>query len=89
MPWVSEVKGILQTWYLGNETGNSIADILFGNVNPSGKLSLTFPVREQDIPAYPLGGENGKVIYREDLFVGYKHYHSRGLKPLFPFGYDM
>lgn len=52
MPWVESVNGLLQSWYLGNETGNAIADVLYGRVNPAGRLPLTLPVREEDIPAY-------------------------------------
>lgn len=52
MPWVDSVSGILQAWYLGNEAGNAIADIVYGHVNPGGRLPLTLPVREEDIPAY-------------------------------------
>lgn len=87
MPWVNNVCGIVQAWLSGNEVGNSIADVIFGNVNPSGRLPLTLPVRIEDTPAYlNFGSENGKVHYREDLFVGYKHYQARKIKPLFPFG---
>lgn len=68
--------------------GNAIGDILWGKLNPSGRLPLTFPIRMEDIPAYPnLKAENGKIHYREDLFVGYKHYQSRGIRPLFAFGF--
>lgn len=52
MPWINDVGGLLQTWYSGNEAGNAIADVLFGAVNPSGRLPLTLPERVQDIPAY-------------------------------------
>jgi beta-glucosidase len=68
--------------------GNAIADVLFGKVNPSGKLPLTFPAREEDIPAYgSFGSENNNVRYSEGLFVGYRWYDKRNVKPLFPFGY--
>lgn len=87
MPWVNDVNGIIQAWYSGNEVGNALADIVYGAVNPSGRLALTLPVREQDIPAYLCSrSENGKIHYREDLFVGYKWYQARGIAPLFPFG---
>lgn len=86
MPWVEEVPGLIQTWYLGNETGNAIADVIFGNINPSGKMSITFPKRLEDIPTGPLSPQNGKVRYGEDLYVGYKSYHHRNITPLFPFG---
>jgi beta-glucosidase len=88
MPWVDEVAGIVHAWYLGNEVGNAIADILYGNSNPAGKLPLTFPVRIEDNPAFEnIRSEFGRIHYREDLFVGYKHYNARGIAPLFPFGY--
>ena len=87
MPWVNDVNAIVQAWYSGNEVGNALADVIYGYVNPSGRLPLTLPVREQDIPAYLNSHcENGKIHYREDLFVGYKWYQARGIKPLFPFG---
>lgn len=87
MPWVTGVNGLLQSWYSGNEAGNALADILFGKVNPSGRMPLTFPVQIEDIPAFNnLRSENGQIHYREDLFVGYKHYLSRKIKPLFAFG---
>jgi len=90
MPWINSVNALLHTWYLGNETGNAIADVLFGKVNPSGKMSMTFPRRMEDVPSYlNYGNQNGKVSYAEDLFVGYKHYQSRGITPLFPFGFGL
>ncbi|KAI5122379.1 hypothetical protein M0805_004136 [Coniferiporia weirii] len=90
MPWVNEVAGVVQAWYSGNEAGNAIADILFGKVNPSAKLPLTLPIRIEDTPSYlSFGSENGKVVYREDLFVGYKHYQARKIRPLFAFGHGL
>ncbi|KAF6764920.1 beta-glucosidase [Ephemerocybe angulata] len=90
MPWVNNVAGILQTWYSGNEVGNALADVLFGKVNPGGKLPITLPVREMDIPAYLNDkSENGQIHYREDLYVGYKYYQARGVKSLFPFGFGL
>lgn len=90
MPWVDSAAGIIQCWYLGNESGNAIADIIYGNINPSAKLPITFPVREQDIAAFPnYGGENGIVNYREDIFVGYKHFDVKAIKPLFSFGWGL
>lgn len=88
MPWVRDVNGIIQAWYSGNEVGNALADVVYANINPSGRLSLTLPVREEDIPAW-LGtrSEHGKIHYREDLFVGYKFYQAKGIAPLFPFGW--
>ncbi|KAF9475314.1 beta-glucosidase [Pholiota conissans] len=90
MPWIQEVGGLLQAWYSGNEAGNAIADVLFGTVNPSGRLPLTLPARMEDIPAYLNDrSEHGKINYREDLFVGYKHYQARGIPPLFSFGFGL
>ncbi|KZT51279.1 glycoside hydrolase family 3 protein [Calocera cornea HHB12733] len=90
MPWVDSVSALVHTWYLGNETGSAIADVLFGAVNPSGKLSLTFPKRIEDVPSHlNYGNQNGKVRYAEDLFVGYKHYQARDIEPLFPFGFGL
>ncbi|KXN87735.1 putative beta-glucosidase I [Leucoagaricus sp. SymC.cos] len=90
MPWVDSVAGIFQAWYSGNEVGNALADVLFGRVNPSGRLPLTLPKRIQDTPAYLNDRcENGKIRYREDLFVGYKHYEARDIKPLFAFGHGL
>jgi beta-glucosidase len=90
MPWLDRVAGVIEAWYPGQECGNAIADVLFGQVNPSGKLPQTFPTRLEDHPAfgnYP--GENGKVCYGEGIFVGYRAYEQRGLAPLFPFGHGL
>lgn len=88
--WIDSVKGIIQIWYPGQECGNAIADIIFGDVNPSGKLPETFPMKLEDNPAfinYP--GENGKVYYGEDIFVGYRYYDTKMIDPLFPFGFGL
>jgi beta-glucosidase len=77
-------------WYLGQETGHSITDVLFGDVSPSGKLPTTFPRRIEDNPThiyYP--GENGKVRYGEGIFVGYRYYDKKDIDPLFPFGHGL
>ncbi len=90
MPWVDDVAAVLQGYYLGQEQGNAYADVLFGKVNPSGKLPTTFPVRYQDNPAYiNYPGENGQVRYGEGLFVGYRYYDAKGIPPLFPFGHGL
>ncbi|KAF8577032.1 glycoside hydrolase family 3 protein [Ramaria rubella] len=90
MPWIDTVPALVHAWYLGNATGDAVADVLFGKINPSGKLSLTFPRRLQDTPSYGhYGSENGKVRYGEDLFVGYKHYIHRMIPTLFPFGFGL
>jgi beta-glucosidase len=90
MPWLDQVAAVLQSWYLGQETGNALADVLFGDVNPSGKLPTTFPKRYQDNPAYiNYPGENGRVRYGEGIFVGYRYYDMKEVEPLFPFGYGL
>ncbi|KAJ2929628.1 hypothetical protein H1R20_g7478, partial [Candolleomyces eurysporus] len=90
LPWADEVPSIVHAWYLGNPTGASIADVLFGNRNPAGKLSLTFPQAEEHVPSFGhFHTENGKIRYAEDIFVGYKHYLHRKIKPLFAFGHGL
>ncbi len=90
MPWLDDVAAVVQAWFGGQEMGNAIADVLFGDSNPSGKLPQTFPVRLADNPAfinYP--GENGKVHYGEGIFVGYRYYEKKQIAPLFPFGFGL
>ncbi len=90
MPWIEKVPAVVQLWYNSQEQGNALADILFGDVNPSGKLPTTVPVRLEDNPAfinYP--GENGKVHYGEGIFVGYRYYDKKDVTPLFPFGHGL
>jgi beta-glucosidase len=90
LDWLDKVAAVVQAWYLGQETGNAIADVLFGDVNPAGKLPTTFPKRLQDNPAYlNYPGENGQVLYGEGLFVGYRYYDKKDIAPLFPFGYGL
>ena len=90
MPWAADVPAIVQSWYGGQEAGNALADVLFGDVNPSGKLPTTFPVRLEDNPAFlNFPGENGKVHYGEGLFVGYRYYDKKQIAPLFPFGHGL
>jgi beta-glucosidase len=90
MPWLDKVKSVLQIWYDSQEQGNALADVLFGDVNPSGKLPTTFPKRLQDNPAYiNFPGENGKVHYGEGLYVGYRYYDKKEIAPLFPFGHGL
>ena len=89
MPWLEHVEGVLEAWYPGQEDGHAIAAVLFGNVNPSGKLPVTFPQRLADVPAsthaqWP--GVNGRVEYSEGLEIGYRWYDAKGIKPLFAFG---
>lgn len=93
MPWIKQVPGILQAWYGGTEAGNAIASILFGDVNPSGKLPFTFPARLEDngaiaMKAYP--GDSIDVSYDESIFVGYRWTDKqKKVKPLFPFGHGL
>ncbi len=90
MPWLEQVNAVVQLWYLGQEQGNALADILFGDVSPSGKLPTTFPCRLEDNPAhinYP--GENGRVLYGEGLFIGYRYYDFTDRPVLFPFGHGL
>ncbi len=90
MPWASSVKGLIHAWYGGNETGNAIADVLFGDVNPSAKLPLSFPKRVQDNPAFlNYRTERGRVLYGEDVYVGYRWYEQLDLPVLFPFGHGL
>ena len=99
MPWADKVPAIVQTWYLGSETGNALADVLSGDVNPSGKLPFTFPVRLSDAPAhrsaksYPgirrEGSDIWDVTYEEGIFVGYRWAEKHRVKPLFAFGHGL
>ncbi len=90
MNWLTNVAAVVQAWYPGQECGNAIADVLFGKVDPSGKLPQTFPLRLEDNPAYiNYPGENGRVHYGEGLFVGYRYYEKKKIAPLFPFGFGL
>ncbi|KAK5126087.1 hypothetical protein LTR85_011442 [Meristemomyces frigidus] len=90
MPWLSKVAGLLQAWYGGNETGNGIADALFGDINPSGRSSLSWPKRVEDNPAfYNYRSEGGRVLYGEDVYVGYRHYEMVKRDVNFAFGYGL
>ncbi|OLN90338.1 putative beta-glucosidase K [Colletotrichum chlorophyti] len=90
MPWRHDASTMLHSWYGGNEAGNAVADVIFGHINPSGKLPMTFPARLEDNPAYlGFGSDNGKVIYSEDVFVGYRWYEARKVDVAFPFGHGL
>ncbi len=92
MPWLSGVKAVVEGWYAGQEDGNVLAALLFGDVNPSGKLPITFPRSEADTPAHTpqqWPGVNGDADYSEGLQVGYRWYDAQGIAPLFPFGYGL
>lgn len=90
MPWINDVKAVIEAYYPGQEGGNAIANILFGKVNPSGKLPDTFPVRLEDNPSFGYWpGENNVVHYSEGIYVGYRHYDTKKITPLFPFGHGL
>jgi len=98
MPWVKKVPAIVQDWYLGSEAGTALADVLSGDVNPSGHLPFTFPVRLQDVGAHQLGEypstrrdtvEIYDERYNEGIFVGYRWAEQNRIKPLFPFGHGL
>jgi beta-glucosidase len=92
MPWLDKVAAVLEAWYPGEEDGNAVASVLFGNVNPSGRLPVSFPKSSQDTLArtpeqYP--GNGKEVHYSEGINVGYRWFETNGIKPLFPFGYGL
>jgi len=102
MPWVDNVPAIVEAWYGGCQAGNAIADVLCGDVNPSGKLPYTFPVKLTDNAAHSFESEevfpglaaeneakNHKEYYKEDILVGYRWHETKGIKPLFAFGYGL
>ena len=89
MPWVSSCPAILQVWLPGQEGGNAISNILFGNVNPSGKLPVTFPIALEDNPSYKYYPGNDEVEYSEGIYVGYRFYDTKNVAPLFPFGHGL
>lgn len=92
MPWMKAVPSIVQTWYNGTESGNALAAILVGDVNPSGKLPFTFPAKLEDVGAHKLGaypGVNKEVEYKEGIFVGYRWVDKENIKSLFSFGYGL
>jgi len=90
--WIDDSKGIIQAWYGGMEGGDAIAEVLFGVVNPSGKLPMTFPKKLEDSPAHALGeypGENLQMTYNEGIYVGYRYFDSYDVEPEFPFGHGL
>jgi beta-glucosidase len=88
--WIDHTAALLEAWMMGQAGGGAIADVLFGKVNPSGKLAETFPVKLSDTPAYTnYPGGNGKVQYGEGLFIGYRYYDAKELAVHFPFGYGL
>lgn len=90
MPWINEVKGILEAYLGGEAVGEAEYNILFGNVNPSGRLAETFPLRLEDNPSYLYYiGEGDTTEYREGIFVGYRYYDTKKMPVLFPFGHGL
>ncbi|WP_295731457.1 glycoside hydrolase family 3 C-terminal domain-containing protein [uncultured Muribaculum sp.] len=104
MPWVKDVPAIVQGWFIGSEAGNAIADVLSGDVNPSGKLPFTFPARLEDVGAHAIGeypgnkdalaaskqwGDTIPEYYHDDIYVGYRYADKAKTTPLFPFGHGL
>ncbi len=96
MPWITRVDAVLQAWYIGSEAGNAIADIISGDVNPSGKLPFSFPVKLDDCAAHKLGEYVGtaskdtvNIEYKDDILVGYRWFDTKKIRPLFAFGHGL
>jgi beta-glucosidase len=90
MPWAEDVKGILEAYLGGEAVGEAVTDVLFGAVNPSGRLAESIPLRLEDNPSYLFyRGEKDEVDYREGIFVGYRYYEKRKMPVRFPFGYGL
>ena len=90
MPWLDEVKAVVWSWYSGMEGGNALADVISGNVCPSGKMPFTFPYKLEDCPAHRYGEYQAtNCKYNEDIYVGYRGYEKDGIAPMFAFGYGL
>jgi beta-glucosidase len=92
MPWLGKAAAVLEGWYPGQENGNAIASLLFGDVNPSGKLPVSFPKQIADMPTASVQqfpGANDRIEYSEGMNVGYRWYDARNIEPLFPFGFGL
>ncbi len=90
MPWIDAPKAVLEAYLGGQAVGGAVVDILFGDVNPSGRLAESFPKKLEDNPSYLwYFGEGDTVTYNEGLFVGYRYYETKKLEPLFPFGFGL
>lgn len=93
-PWIGDVKAMLHCWYLGSMAGTSLANVLTGKVNPSGKLPVTWAVNQNDYPCFKYGqegypGVNKQVYYKEGIYVGYRYFDTNKVRPQFPFGYGL
>jgi beta-glucosidase len=94
MPWLKNIHGLIQSWYSGSEAGNAMANVIAGDVNPSGKLPFTIPQKLEDNSAHHFGtisypGDSMNVIYKEDILVGYRWHDTKKIAPQFPFGYGL
>lgn len=94
MPWLTQVPAVVQSWYLGSEAGNAIANVVSGEINPSGKLPFSFPAKLTDNAAHSFGtlsypGDGKSQEYKEDILVGYRWFDTKKIKPLFPFGFGL
>ncbi|MEU0792947.1 glycoside hydrolase family 3 C-terminal domain-containing protein [Amycolatopsis sp. NPDC005961] len=92
MPWLAKAAAVVEGWYPGQENGNALASLLYGDVNPSGKLPVSFPKQLADLPTanvQQFPGANDRIEYSEGLNVGYRWYDSRNIEPLFPFGFGL
>ncbi len=94
MPWIEKVKGVMQAWFLGSQSGHALADVLSGDVNPSGKLPFSFPFKLEDNAAHYYGeisypGIDYEQEYREDILVGYRWHDTKEIRPQFAFGHGL
>ena len=94
MPWLSQIDGLMQSWYLGSQAGTATANIICGEANPSGKLPFSIPVKLEDNSAHYFGAEsypgvNDTQYYKDDILVGYRWHDTKKIDPLFPFGYGL
>ncbi len=90
MPWIGQVRAVLEAYLGGQAVGDAVVKVLFGDVNPSGHLAESFPIKLQDNPSYLYyGGEGNRTEYREGVFVGYRYYDKKDMDVLFPFGHGL
>ena len=90
MPWLADVSAVLQLWFPGQEIGDALVDVLTGDVEPGGRLPVTFPARLEDTPAFAHHpGTDGRAVYAEGMFIGHRWYDREDIEPLFPFGFGL
>lgn len=88
--WINDVAGIVEVWFAGEQEGNAVAEVLLGEVNPSGKTPITFPVKWEDCSAFDTYmGKDSVTEYKDGIYVGYRHFERNKIMPLFPFGYGL